>query len=54
MTKPRCIALKVIPAFSNIFNSSCTHCLYFSGNVYGLCEVGGKSPVTISIVSNFV
>ena len=44
----------IIPAFSKISISSCTHCTCFKANVYGRCVIGGLSPVGISILSNGV
>ena len=37
----------MIPAFSKISISSCTHCTCLRARVYGLCVIGGLSPVGI-------
>ena len=44
----------MIPAFSRISILSCTHCTCLRANVYGLCVIGGLSPVGMSIFSRGV
>ena len=38
----------MIPAFSRISISSCTHCTFLRAKVYGLWVIGGLSPVGMS------
>ena len=40
----------IIPAFSKISISSCTHCTCLRAKVYGLCVTGGLFSVGISIL----
>ena len=44
----------IIPAFSRISISSCTHCTCLRAKVYGLWVTGGLSPVGISIFKSGV
>ena len=44
----------MIPAFSRISISSCTHCTCLRAKVYGLWVMGGLSPVGISIFKSGV
>ena len=44
----------MIPAFSKISISSCTHCTCLRARVYGLCVIGGLSPVGMSIFNKGV
>ena len=41
--------LTIMPAFSKISNSFCTHVACFKGSVYGFWVIGRLSPVSISI-----
>ena len=40
----------ITSAFLSISSSSCTNVAYYKGNVYGFWELGGKSPVSMSIL----
>ena len=44
----------IIPAFSRISISSCTHCTCLRAKVYSLWVMGGLSPVGISIFKSGV